>query len=205
MKAIIIGYSGHSYVVIELLQGIGIDMFAYCEIKEALSNPFNLSFLGSEKNTDVANILKNHPVFLGVGNNLIRKKIFLNLENLGVEMPFALHKDSIFSGSAQIGSASVIMQGAIVNAKAFIGKGVVCNSGSIIEHECIISDFAHVAPGAVLAGNVSIGSGTFIGANSTIKEGVNIGNNVVIGAGSVVLKNIEDNTTYVGNPVKRIK
>lgn len=37
-----------------------------------------------------------------------------------------------------------------------------------------------------------------------IKQGIKIGNNVIVGAGAVVLKNINSNTTFVGNPAKEI-
>ena len=44
-----------------------------------------------------------------------------------------------------------------------------------------------------------------IGANSVIKQGVKVGDNVIIGAGAVVLKDINSNTDFVGNPAKQIK
>ncbi len=56
-----------------------------------------------------------------------------------------------------------------------------------------------------LCGNVKIGKNCFIDAGSTIIQGITIGNNSIVGAGSVVLENISPNTTYVGNPAKRIK
>ena len=80
----------------------------------------------------------------------------------------------------------------------------IINTGAIIEHDCSIGDFSHIAPGAVLAGNVSIGSGCMIGANSVIKQGVKVGDNVIIGAGAVVLKDVNAETTFVGNPAKQI-
>lgn len=68
--------------------------------------------------------------------------------------------------------------------------------------------------------NVTIGSGKYsektnrnvpiikdnvkVYANSVIVGGVTIGNNAVIGAGAIVLKDVEDNTTVVGNPARAI-
>ena len=43
-----------------------------------------------------------------------------------------------------------------------------------------------------------------IGANAVIKQGVTVGDNVIIGAGAVVLKNVNSNKTFVGNPAKQI-
>ena len=44
-----------------------------------------------------------------------------------------------------------------------------------------------------------------IGANATILPGVIIGENAMIGAGSVVLRDVPDNTIWVGNPAKQIR
>lgn len=47
-----------------------------------------------------------------------------------------------------------------------------------------------------------IKKGASIGANTTILPGIMIGENAVIGAGSVVTKNVEANTTVIGNPAR---
>lgn len=50
-----------------------------------------------------------------------------------------------------------------------------------------------------------IRSGASIGANATILPGLTIGKNAMIGAGSVVLKDIPENTVWVGNPARQIR
>jgi len=49
-----------------------------------------------------------------------------------------------------------------------------------------------------------VGNSSFIGANAVVKQGVRIGNNVVVGAGAVVLKDIDNNQVFVGNPARFI-
>ena len=46
--------------------------------------------------------------------------------------------------------------------------------------------------------------GASIGANATILPGLTIGENAMIGAGAVVLCDIPPNTTWVGNPARKI-
>ena len=79
------------------------------------------------------------------------------------------------------------------------------NSGALIEHNNNIGEYCFISPKAVLLGDVSVGNKTFIGSNATILPGVKIGNNSIVGAGSVVLKDIPDNSVYVGSPAKFIK
>ncbi len=201
-EAIIIGYSGHSYVVIDVLQSNGYTVLGYCDKKEKEKNPYNLCYLGDENDSAVLNAIKNTNVFIGIGDNNIRATVFKYLYSNNISCPAVAYTNSFVSLQAQIGFGSVIMPGVVINSTCKIGNAVICNSSSVIEHECVIGNYAHVASGAILAGNVTIGEKTFIGANAVIKQGVTIGSNVTIGAGAVVLKDVNDNLIIYGNPAK---
>lgn len=197
---VIIGYSGHSSGCIEVAISVGHFILGYHDIAENYVNPYNLKYLGDEDNID----LNNKP-FISIGDNTIRKKIYYKLKSNNIFLNTTLiHSYSIISKSALIEEQTFISAGVIICPQVKIGIGCIINSGSIIEHDCSIGEFSHIAPGAVLAGNVFIGTGCLIGANAVIKQGVKIGDNVIIGAGSVVLKDINSNTVFVGNPAKKI-
>jgi UDP-N-acetylmuramoylalanine-D-glutamate ligase len=67
----IIGYSGHSYVIIDILLSAGRLVTAYCDQEEKEFNPYHLQYLGKE--SDVTNKLKRFDYFACVGhNNCIR-------------------------------------------------------------------------------------------------------------------------------------
>jgi len=197
----IIGYSGHSFVCIEIAQINNINVKGYFDQDEKSLNPFKLAYLGDE--VKASNELE---LFIGIGDNHIRERVFTKLQSLDKRLNITLiHPNAIVSQSTKIGSSSLLAAGVIVNPFAVIGVGCIINTGVIIEHECEIADFVHIAPGAVLAGNVRVGQGTFIGANSVVKQGVNIGEKVIVGAGTVILNDVPDNVTIVGNPGKIIK
>ncbi|MEJ7694370.1 acetyltransferase [Daejeonella sp.] len=200
--AILVGYSGHSYVVYDILNANQISCYQYCEEAEKNRNPFNLTYLGSEFDNDILSQNRDSDFYLAVGNNVIRSKIYQHLSRLDINMPSLVHPCSIISKFCSIDYGSVIMPGVVINPASKIGKGVICNTSSVIEHEASIGDFVHIAPGAVLAGNVAIGKNSFIGANSVIKQGVQIGTNVTVGAGSVIIENVPDNSLVYGNPGK---
>lgn len=200
-KAVVLGYSGHGYVVIDVLRH-KYEVIGYCGFEEAVDNPYKLPYLGLESKPDVQDVLKNHSVFLGMGENKIRAKVFELLTQQGVACPTLIDYSARVSTLATIGQGTTVLPGAIVNACATIGNAVICNSTSVIEHECTIGDYVHIAPGAVLAGNVKVGKYSFIGANAVVKQGITIGSHVIIGAGAVVVNDIPDGCTAYGNPAK---
>ena len=199
-KIVIIGYSGHSFGCIEVAIKQEYSIVGYHDTLEKISNPYYLKYLGHEDNIDS----KNKP-FIAIGDNIIRRKIYekFKLDNIFLNTTL-IHSDTIISKSSLIEEQTFISAGVIINPQVKIGVGCIINTGAIIEHDCSIGKFSHIAPGAVLAGNISIGSGCMIGANAVIKQGVRVGDNVIIGAGAVVLKDVNSNTTFVGNPAKQI-
>lgn len=203
-KVILIGYSGHGFVVADAAIENQLDLIGYTENSIVNSNPFELHYLGNEKENGFFD--KNNEVkfLIGVGDNTIREKIY----NLIVENKREIHtlicKSAFISKTASIGNGTFVNNNVAINAFAKIGNNVILNTACIIEHDCTVGDSAHIAPGAVLAGNVIIGDRSFIGANSVVKQGVKIGKDVIVGAGSVVIKDIPDGKKTVGNPSRYI-
>lgn len=203
---IIIGYSGHAFVICDIFKSAGRKVMGYCENESKDFNPYQLSFYGSERSEDGLNVLKQNDYFIAIGSNLIRRKVHDFLQEQEVRLPTnAIHSSSVISSSSTLGQGVMISANVSINPLATIGNGVICNTGCVIEHENKIRDFAHIGPGAVLCGNVIVGENSFIGANAVIKQGVKIGANVMIGAGTVVIKDIPSNATVVGNPQRKIK
>ncbi len=199
MKPIaIIGYSGHSYVIIDIFESQKQTVVAYCEQNEKLNNPYHLTYLGSEKDDQVIETLKNYHYFIAIGNNYIRRKIYENLVKFLPLPTIAIHTQSFISRSVQLQAGTMVSSFVTINSQSQIGEGVILNTNSVIEHECKIGDFCHIAPSAVLCGSVEVGENSFVGANAVVKQGVKIGKNVVIGAGSVVTKDIPDDSNVVG-------
>ena len=204
-KSVIVGYGGHAYVVAESYISMGRQLDFYTEIKECLSNPLNLEYLGFESDIYFKGWGMNLTFILGLGDNKLREDVSKFILCKSNKIDSVIDSNALISKSANIGIGVFASKGVIVNAFSQIGDFVILNTSCIIEHECVIDSAAHIAPGAVLAGNVKVGKRTFIGANSVIKEGVVIGDDVVIGAGSVIIKDVGSNVKVVGNPARIIK
>ena len=199
----IIGYSGHSFVVLDAAKQMNLEVKYYCERNQATFNPFEINYLGDE-GSDSFDWNSIDQFILGIGDNKIRQKVADLILSKKKILLNVVHPSSVISNYATFGTGNFIAANVTVNALAKIGNNCILNTGCIIEHECIIESGAHIAPGAVLAGNVSVGENSFVGANTVIKQGIKIGSNIIIGAGSVVTKDILESNIYFGNPCKLI-
>lgn len=199
-EIVLIGYSGHAYVVAEAAECSGMLIKFYSEKQEVGKNPYHLKYLGFEGNKGFLGWERDYHYILGVGDNAIRQAIANNIVKHNKTILSVVHPSASLANNVEIGAGSFIARNVAVNPFVRIGNYVILNTSSVIEHECTVKDGAHIAPGAVLAGNVSIGERTFIGANAIVKQGVKIGRDVVIGAGAVILHDIKDGMKIVGNP-----
>lgn len=200
----IIGYSGHSFVVLDAATNMGLNIEYYCEKNELLYNPFKLSYLGDESSNSF-DWEAVHQFVLAIGDNKIRQKIAGLLVSKNKELLNVVHPTAVISNYITFGKGNFVAANVVINSLAKIENNCILNTGCIIEHECTIENGVHIAPGAVLAGHVSVGENSFVGANSVVKQGIKIGNNVIVGAGSVVIHDIPDNETWAGNPAKKIR
>jgi len=201
---ILLGYSGHGYVVAEafLLQSKIIN--GYADKSETHKNPFKLSYLGYENAVDFAFWIENAHFLLGIGDNRIRTKVAAIVRSKQCQCLTVVHNNSSISSFVNLGTGVFVGRNAAINPFCNIGNDVIINTSSSIDHECLIHDGVHIAPGAVLAGNVSVGRNAFVGANAVVKQGVSVGAEAVIGAGAVVLRDVPIGETWAGNPAKPI-
>jgi sugar O-acyltransferase (sialic acid O-acetyltransferase NeuD family) len=200
---ILVGYSGHSYGVIEAWKAQGGKIKGYVdEIKKEI-NPFNLVYLGSDK--VIFSQPKDVSVHLSLGDLIIRRSLIESFQSFDIDLATIISPESNVSSLSIIGNGTFVARGVNINAYASIGQNCIINTSCSIDHEVIIGDNTHIAPGAVIAGGVRIGSNSFIGANSVIKQNTIVENNAIIGAGSVVLRNVKQNQVVAGNPSRIIK
>ena len=197
----LVGYSGHGYVVADAAISLGMNLSYYVDKEKNKNDPFNLNYLGFEKDIDFFSKITNVDFILGIGNNKIREEAFRLLLNYKLDVINVIHSTSLISQKVSLGQGNFLSKNVIINPLTKIKDACIINTGAIIEHECNIENAVHIAPGAVLAGNVTVGHRSFVGANSVVKEGVKIGDNVIIGAGSVVVKDIPNNAIVFGNPI----
>jgi UDP-3-O-[3-hydroxymyristoyl] glucosamine N-acyltransferase len=75
----------------------------------------------------------------------------------------------------------------------------------MVAHNVVINRHCFVSACVAIAGFVKIKEKCYLGINSTIIDNITIVANTQIGAGTVVIKNIEKEGLYVGNPHRFIR
>lgn len=97
--------------------------------------------------------------------------------------------------SAKIGSNFTIGYG---------GLGIVIHSNTKIGNNCLIAQNVTIGRNFGDLNVPSIGDDVYIGAGSVVFGEIHIGNNVIIGSNSLINKDVPDNCTVVGNPMRII-
>ena len=143
---------------------------------------------------------------LAIGDNLLRKKTFLDLGEIGFKFPNLIHSSSVIDPTAVVGVGNVIGPNVVIGAEVEVGDNNIINSGAVIEHQSIIGDHNHVSLSATICGNVSIGCGVFLGANSVVIEKLLVSDDTTLGAGGSLVKSTRaQGLTFVGCPAKENK
>lgn len=202
---LIFGAGGHGRVVLDILieSGAGnILGFIDDDKSKAGEKIRGFSVLGDF--TYLAN-KKSACIALGIGNNIIRERIFTKAKGMDIPVISAVHPKAIVSRDVNIGQGVVIMPGAVINSGTALEDGVVVNTGASVDHDSYLNRFCQIWPGAHLAGTVRVGEFSYVGTGASVIQNINIGKNVMIGAGTVIIKDVPDNVTIAGNPGKVIR
>ena len=99
---IINGYSGHSYEIIEVSQLINLNILGYTDIIKKNDNPFNLKYLGNEKNLKSSFFIEN-IFFVCIGDNKIRTNLSNYIRSKSGKIVNIIHPSSFLSENIKLG------------------------------------------------------------------------------------------------------
>ncbi len=125
------------------------------------------------------------------------------IDKLGVPVHYPHLGKIIIGNNVWIGANSSIESGKIENT--VINEDVKIDDLVQIGYNCILGKRTMVTAGVIIERDVVIGSDVLLAPNATIRYCVTIGNNSIIGDGAVVIKNVESDSVYVGNPASFLK
>lgn len=146
-------------------------------------------------------------VVIGIGNPRILKIVTDKISNKNIIFPNIIHPSCKFIGedTFSIGKGNIILTGCTISCNVGIGNFNIMNTNVILGHDVKAGSYNVFSPNTLISGNINIGNQNFFGFNSGVIQGRKIGNNNVIGAGSTLLRNINNEGTYIGVPAQKIK
>jgi len=189
-KIILIGAGGHCKSVIDVIEQEGKFKIHGIIDKPKLVGTKVLGYPVIGSDIDLKSLAKKYKYALvAVGqikSALSRTKLFKLGKSAGFYFPSIKSPRAYVSKYAKIGSGTVIMHDAIVNANSIVMENCIINSKALIEHDCLISNHCHISTNAIINGGVKIGSHSFVGSNVTTKNNIIIKANSFIRAGTLV-------------------
>ena len=140
-----------------------------------------------------------------IGNAKTKSKIVDHLNSFKVKYASAIHPTVVISEYSKVGDGTVITAGNIITTNVLIKNHIIINLSCTIGHKSVIEDYCTINPAVNISGDTILHEGAYIGTNATILEKISIGRYSIIGGGALVNKNIPDNVTAVGIPVRIVK
>lgn len=189
--AYIFGNGGHAKVVASLL--------------EDTHSSFEFVTVNGDRNTIseekfFAKPPKNASIYIGIGDNAIRTKLYLRLLDLGLQPATCIGKNTFIASSAQVDSGAVICPGSVIMAHSHVGINTIVNTLSSVDHDCLLGAHSQLTANVTLGGETKIGKNCFLGIKSATIPQISIGDNSIVMAGSLVTKSLPNDVLAGGSP-----
>ena len=197
---VLIGFGGHSKVVLEVLNIHNINI-THVLTKETISSSNKFNFINSlEEFRDVTDPIS---FYFGIGDLSLRKRIFQNIISQinHPEFPSFIHPSATVYSTARIGSGTQVMAHAIIGPNSIIKDYSIINHGSIVDHDTNIGNFVNICPNVTIGGNAYVGNEVFIGMGASISNNVRICDYSTIGAQTFLNKDILEPQKFLGNNI----
>ena len=205
---IIFGAGGLGKVALEIFESNDVVVYGFLDDnKELHGKQINgISILGDTDDDGFLKLIgKKCEAFVALDENKYRENVVEMLNERRSVMPVnAFHKRSYLSPSVELGHGNMFGADVVINVDVKIGSHCVFHTRSLVEVDAEIGDFVQLGSGSIIGAGCKIGDKCFIGSGVTIVGGIIVGKNARIGAGSVVIENVPANSTYFGNPAKKV-
>lgn len=163
--------------------------------------------IGNNTRIDHNTIIKSYTkiednVIIG-SNNSIGSDGFGYVENESKNYKLMPHLGNVvIEKNVEIGNNNCIDKAVL--GSTIIGENTKIDNLVHIAHGVVIGKNCLIIANSEISGSVVIKNNCWIAPSSSILNGITIEENVVIGLGAVVIRDVEGNSTVVGNPAKKI-
>lgn len=187
-RLLIIGAGEHGYCCFEIAQR----MKCYDEISFLDDKKYLLNDMVVGKISDLEKFRSEYDsCFIAIGNNKVRKELYLKSKCLGYKMATLIDPMSFVSEYCHIGEGSVVFPCAVLEACSDVSNGCIIGSNTTINHDASVDEFVLIYSNTVVRPRAHIGEMTVIESRCLISANISIRNNSHIFEGRVVDNNKE--------------
>lgn len=199
------GCGGHGRETIPYVQNFKKNEIKFVDDNVKSSRINDIEVLSSENFFKLEADVKYFNV--SVANNFERKKISDKFLANDCKPLNLISSTSVVNKYSTINEGSILSEYTYVAPNVKIGKFFHLNRYSQVSHDFIVGDYVTFGPQVSCNGNVHIQDYVYIGSGALIKQGTSskpliIGEGAIIGMGAVVTKDVEPNSTVIGNPAR---
>jgi sugar O-acyltransferase (sialic acid O-acetyltransferase NeuD family) len=174
-------------------------------VRFVIPDPSDESQLDTEEFLRDIDHYRSSSIFIGIGDNAVRRGLFERLRDLKVTPAICVAKNSFVARDAQLGPGTVVCPGSVIGARAQVGANTIVNSLSSVDHDCVLGDHSQVAGGVTFGGWVTTGPECFFGIKSAVVPRVSIGANAIVMAGALVTKDVPAGVMVGGSPARILR
>ena len=184
MNLLIIGAGGHGQCCMTIAERMKIfDKVSFLDDDER----YELSDIVVGKIEDLDKFVNDYDsVFVAIGNNEVRKKLYDKARFLGYKLPILIDPNASVSKYCYIGEGSVIFPCAVLETNCHVAKGCIISSNTTINREAYISDYVSIHSNSVIRKRAHIGESTLIEGRCVISPDIIIKPYSYISEGRVV-------------------
>ena len=137
---------------------------------------------------DLNSITEELSIVIGVGNPIIKEKIYQKLKNSKINFPNIIHPSVITYDEETItlGRGIVIGANSVLTVNINVSDFVCINTASIIAHDTEIDCYSTVMPSVCISAGAKIGKRVYLGNGTKIDYAIRIEDDSVIKAGTIL-------------------
>ncbi len=210
-KVVILGGAGDGVVAAEVIKsmnsaGQSLEFIGF--LNDSLAKKELISgypVLGKTDEWDqLSEDIQFHCCLLSVGKMKSRSELIADFKIPEKRLISLIHPQAVVAENAKIGHGVMLAANVICQPGVQIGAYSSVRGGANLGHDVSVGEYAYVGPNATLCGYASTGKGSYVAPNAVLRDKAKMGDYSVLSAGSVALKDIPAETTWMGNPAKRV-
>lgn len=201
----VIGIGHNSIVTIDLAELSGFKVIGLIHYNKELTGQFRWGYpIISDTESFLKKDIKKLNFALSMGENKIRKELYVKIKNKGGIIPQLIHPTSSVSKFSELEEGVQIHANATIQADVIIKENSIISYGSGLTHNVIVNAHCYIAGHSIIGAYTKIEELVFIGMGTTTVSGKVpfIGNNSLIGAGSLVTREVKPHSIIYGRPAK---